>query len=96
MQFQAHLLFYFAGFEGYLTHLLYTCFEEINQKQVTNIDEAKKECNGDANCTFISSDNIRCDGNFKFCKGTKLEYKKDRCVLQKGNTIQYQELSCVN
>ena len=58
------------------------CSTELNEKR--DITEAKKACDLDTKCSYLSTDNMDCEGKFKLCNGTELKYSKYGCTLQKG------------
>ena len=58
------------------------CSDKVND--LLNITEAKKACDRDQECPYLSTDNMNCEGDFKICNGTHLKYHKNGCTLLKG------------
>ena len=59
------------------------CDRELSE--VLNITAAIDACNNDQKCSYLSTNNVNCKGDFKLCKGTDLQTSsRGGCTLQKG------------
>ena len=77
-------------YHGYIKKLFRKCTRYTDD--FANLRDAEDKCNKDINCTYISADNLGCNGPYALCKGTKVEYERKGCIMQKGKLYSNEKI----